>query len=67
MVIIQLNIGKQILDVQNCKQIAITKTNGEGKCNYVTFGGSNYLIYILKLFKTIVMERRNGENKWRGS
>jgi hypothetical protein len=28
----------------------------------VTFGGSKNLIHIIKLFKTIVMERKNGED-----
>jgi hypothetical protein len=31
----------------------------------MTSGGSNFFIYILKFFKTIVMERENEENKWR--
>jgi hypothetical protein len=32
------------------------------KCNDVTFCGFNCLIYILKFFKTIVIERENGDN-----
>jgi hypothetical protein len=37
------------------------------KCNDVIFGGFNYLIYISKLLKTLVMEIENGKNKLRCS